>query len=291
MAEKVLPISCYLAEQCQATIILFHVVEKDAPQEIHGQRHLREVDEAGAYLAQIAKQYASEKVSIAQDVHDVQEDGVAQTIRDHVEELQADLIVLCAHGHGGLRDILFGSIAQQVVRQVTVPVLFVRPGMVTDSAVRPVHQVLLPLDGSKSHEAVLPVAAYVAAQCQAKIRLLTVIPTPDTLSGKEALTSRYYPNTKMLSLDISAQQAENYLSGVARDLSSQGVAVSDVVLRGDAASQILDTIETEGIDLVILATHAQSTFNSHWEGSLTPRLFSKTPVPVMLVRVPADHQD
>ena len=143
LAEKVLPFARYLAERLQATLILFHVVEKDAPNEIHGQHHLREVAEARAYLDQMAVQLSSAGVSIMQDVHEVQEAGVAQTIRDHAEELQADLIVLCAHGNGGLRDMIFGSIAQQVIRQGTVPVLFIRPGYGEQAAdANPIHQIL-----------------------------------------------------------------------------------------------------------------------------------------------------
>ena len=284
LAETVLPISCYLAQQFQATLILFHVVEKAAPSDIHGQHHLREVSEARTYLDHIVREYSSPQVTILQDVHEVQEAGVAQTIREHAGELQTDLIVLCAHGRGGVRDILFGTIAQQVIRQGSVPVLFIRPESARDFDEKPIHQILLPLDGLKSHEAAVPVGAYVAAQCQAKIRLLTVVPTPETLPGKEAIAGRFYPNAKTLSLDVSAQQAENYLSGISTKLASQGILVSSSVLRGDVSAKLNETLHSDGIDLVLLATHGQFTFDAHWEGSQTPRLLSKTPVPVLLVR-------
>ena len=285
LAESVLPFSCYLAEQFRATLILFHVIEKAAPSEIHGQHHLREVNEARAYLDRIAQKYSSPEVTISQDVHEVQEDGVAQTIRDHVRELQADLVVLCAHGHGGVRDLLFGSIAQQVIRQVSIPVLFIRPDYVKDSGGKPITHILLPLDGSKSHEAAIPVSAEIAKQCQAQMRLMTVIPTPETLPGKEAIAGRFYPNAKTLSLDVSAQQAGNYLSAMATELAHQGIQVSKVVSRGDVLPKVMETIQSDGIDLVIMATHGQFRFDAHWEGSLTPRLLSKAPVPVLLVPV------
>jgi nucleotide-binding universal stress UspA family protein len=285
LAEKVLPLSCYLAEQLQATLILFHVIEKHAPSEIHGQHHLQEVAEARAYLDQIIQEYSSAKVTILQDVHEVQEEGVAQTISDHVRELQTDMIVLCTHGRGGLRDVLFGSIAQQVIRQVTVPVLFMLSGSVKDSGRKPITQILLPLDGSKAHEAAIPIGTYVARQCQARIRLLTVVPTPETLPGKEALAGRFYPNAKTLSLDLSAQQAEHYLSAISTELANQGITVSKIVLRGDVVPILAETIQSGGIDLVIMATHGQFLFDAHWEGSQTARLLSRAPVPVLLVPV------
>ncbi len=266
----------YLAERLQATLILFHVVEKDSPNEIHGQHHLREVAEARAYLDQLAKQLSSPEVTVLHDVHEVQEVGVAQTIRDHAEELHADLIVLCAHGTGGLRDMIFGSIAQQVIRQGTVPVFFIRPDTVEDEDFPPIHQILLPLDGSKAHEIAIPVAVFLAAKCEAKIRLLTVVPTPDTLPVKRAITGRVSPRATTLTLDNSAQQAEQYLHEVTQELATQGAQVSGVVLRGNAESRLIETIAAEAIDLVVMATHGTNAIDARWEGSLTPRFLPKT---------------
>ena len=284
LAEKVLPFACVLAERLQATLVLFHVVEKAAPGEIHGQHHIREVAEAKAYLTQVTQQLSSTKVSVSQDVHEVQEVGVAQTISNHADELHTDLIVLCAHGNGGLRDVLYGSIAQQVIRQSNVPVLFIRPDTAIDWDKKPIHEILLLLDGSKSHEVAIPVASYLAEKYQAKLCLLTVVPNSDSLAVREAITGRVSPRTTALTLDIGAQQAEAYLSKMAQELSNQGILATGRVLRGEVTSKLIETISTEGIDLVVMATHGHNAIDAHWEGSLTPRFLPKTPVPVMLVR-------
>ncbi|MFZ2097942.1 MAG: universal stress protein [Anaerolineales bacterium] len=285
LAEKVLPLACYLAKMLQATLILFHVVEKDAPNEIHGQHHLQGVEEAQAYLDQLAIKLSSADLSILQDIHNVQDDGVAQTIHDHARELNADMIILCAHGKSGLRGMLFGSIAEQVIRQGTIPVLFIRPDSMSDIEVRPIRQILLPLDGVKSHEAAIPIAVFLAAKSKAKLRLLTVVPTPQTLPFKEAITGRYIPNATSLSLDISAQQADNYLHMISRDLVAKEISVSGMVLRGDVTSRLVEMITTENIDLIVMATHSHVGLNARWVSSLTPNLLSKTPIPVMLVHV------
>ncbi len=291
LAEMVLPCALNLAERLQATLILFHVVEKAAPHAVHGQHHLQDVAEAKDYLDQVASRLSSAGVSISQDVHEVQETGVAQTIRDHSEELQADLIVLCAHGNGGLRDMLFGSIAQQVIRQGTVPVLFIRPETVKDADRKPIQQILLPLDGSKSHEGAIPVAVSLAAKCDAKIRLLTVIPTAETLPIKEAITGRVSPRLTSIALDQSIQQAKDYLQKISQNISAQGVPVSGIILRGDVPTKLMEVITAEGSDLVIMATHGHSAIDAHWEGSLTPRFLPKTSVPVILVRGTEDNSE
>ena len=284
LAEAVLPLARYLAERFQATLVLFHVVEKDAPEAVHGQHHLRQVAEASDYLEQVARQWSATGVSIVQDVHEVQEAGVAQTIRDHTEELHADLIVLCEHGQGGLRGALSGSIAEQVIRQGTAPVLFIRPAGVKDPVVNPIRRILLPLDGLKAHEVAAPVAVALATQCAAQLCVLTVVPTAETLPVKEAITARLRPLSTMAALNSSAHQAEKYVQKITRDLLAQGLLVSGVVLRGDAAAKLMETIAAESIDLVVMATHGHSAIDAHWEGSQTPGFLSRTPVPVVLVR-------
>jgi universal stress protein A len=41
------------------------------------------------------------------------------------QELESDLIVIATHGHGGWRHLLFGSVAEKVVRQAPCPILVV----------------------------------------------------------------------------------------------------------------------------------------------------------------------
>lgn len=284
LAEKVLPFTQDLAKQLQATLILFHVVEKNAPDEIHGQHHLHEISEVKTYLSQVAGQLSSQGLSVLQDVHEVQEVGVAQTIYDHAEELQADLIVLCAHGNGGLRNMLFGSIAQQVIRQGHVPVLFIRPETVREGRVGSIRHILIPLDGLRSHETALPVASFLAKQYQASLRLLTVIPGTENLSVREGITSRVSPRITALALDINAKQAEEYLRQTSQKISQQGISATGDVLRGDVPARMMEVIEKESINMVVMATHAHGTLDSRWEGSLTPRFLPGTPVPVLLVR-------
>lgn len=51
----------------------------------------------------------------------------AEEIINQAKEYQADLIIMGTHGRVGLDRILFGSVAEKVVKSSTVPVLTVRP--------------------------------------------------------------------------------------------------------------------------------------------------------------------
>ncbi|MGD9942547.1 MAG: universal stress protein [Burkholderiaceae bacterium] len=58
-------------------------------------------------------------------------DGFSGRVCDHVvqqaKDWNADVIVLGTHGRRGIRRLVIGSDAEQIVRNATVPVLLVRP--------------------------------------------------------------------------------------------------------------------------------------------------------------------
>ncbi|HLZ09277.1 MAG TPA: universal stress protein, partial [Chloroflexota bacterium] len=51
----------------------------------------------------------------------------ASAILFAAEEQDTALIAMATHGHGGLAEVVFGSVASAVVKQATVPVLLLRP--------------------------------------------------------------------------------------------------------------------------------------------------------------------
>jgi nucleotide-binding universal stress UspA family protein len=57
LAESVLPAANYIAQKMHATITLIHVIEKNAPEEIHGERHLTNAEDANRYLGDIAASF------------------------------------------------------------------------------------------------------------------------------------------------------------------------------------------------------------------------------------------
>lgn len=289
LAEAVLPIAVYFAERFGATLVLFHAIEQGASPTVHGQRHLQQVSEAEAYLNEVASRVGKLGVAVEKNVHPVQEAHVAHSIIEHVIELNTDLIVLCAHGSGGLRDVLVGTIAQQVVQRGSTPVLFIRPG--EGSADRPYQcrRILVPLDSTPMHEPALPVAAEIARKCDASLHLLTVVPTSGTLSAERAATGMLLPTTMTAVLELAQRGAVEYLQGLSTRLLTEGVPTAASVARGEPPGAILSAIEREEADLVVLATHGRGNFDAFWSGSVTPHVLDKTSVPVLLVRVKGEE--
>ncbi len=283
LAESVLPVVVAFAEKFGATILLLHAIEQGVRTTIHGERHLANVAEAEAYLSDVAARLTRPMINVTKHVHTVQQADVARCINEHAIEHQTDLVVLCAHGRGGWRDVIVGNIAQQVVSRGTTPVLFI-----SSEKSKPQYtctKILLPLDGTPHHEPALPVAQEIARAFGAEIRLVNVVPTVSTLSAERAGAGMLLPNAMAEILELAQRGAVEYLQQVMKKLQAEGVPVSAEVARGEPAPVILDAQKRAGADLVVLATHGHSAVEAFWSGSVTPRVLSQSPAPVLLVRV------
>jgi len=288
LAEAALPPAAWLAQTLGASLTLIHVIERAAPVEVHGERHLTNPEEAAAYLDEVAARAFPPGVRVLRHVHTDEVGNVARSLFEHSDELRPDLIVMCAHGTGGLRRWAFGSIAQQVIALGTTPVLLIHPGK--DSAQKPFacRQLLAPLDGSPEHEQGLCFAAGLAKPCGAAVHLLAVVPTPGTLSGPHAASGRLLPGATAAVLDMAEAGMEDYLNRCVADLRSQGLTLTAEVARGDPAKSIIRAAEQHGADIIILSTHRKAGLDAFWAGSVAPRVARRTHTPLLLVPLSAE---
>lgn len=67
------------------------------------------------------------KLGIIDVSHNVLMGDVAEQIVDYATEVQADMIVMGTHGYKGLEKIMFGSVADKVVRSALCPVTTINP--------------------------------------------------------------------------------------------------------------------------------------------------------------------
>src|SRR5690349_8011284 len=103
LAETTLRIAIALAERSGGHVTLLHILERNAPATIHGERHLTGAGEAEAYLNGVASRFADAGLPVVIHTHPNPEGDVAASIASHAAEMGADLVILCAHGRGGLR--------------------------------------------------------------------------------------------------------------------------------------------------------------------------------------------
>jgi nucleotide-binding universal stress UspA family protein len=284
-AETALPVAAALAQLTQAEVTLLHVIEHNAPAAVHSVRHLTNADEACAYLNEIAARAFPATLKVDCHVHTEEVSHVARSIVEHAVELQADLIVMCAHGHGGPRRFLFGSNAQQIIALGRTPVLLIPPrssGTTSDFNCR---RILVPLDGNPDHEQGLPVAVDLAQICGAAIHLVEVVPNRETLKDEKAATGKLLPLTTTVLLEMEQQGASDYLQGQIQQLQSAGISVSAEVSRGDPVAAVVEAAKRIKADLIMLGTHGKTGLDAFWSGSITPRVLEQSAEPLLLVRI------
>ena len=265
-----------------ARVTLLHVVERHAPATIHGERHLTGATEAEAYLQEVAAKSFPPEVAVTWHVHRREIADVAHSLADHADELEADLVIMLAHGHKQLYRWLFGAVAQQVLRQSLAPVLFLHPG--ADGTIPvPFRQVLVPLDGRAEHEVGLPAAMELARLASAPIHLLMVVPTAWALGGEDAATGQLLPAATREMLDLAEQEGVQYLEGHVERLQQAGLAASAAVARGEPADVIREMAARWAADLIVLGTHGTAGVEAFWSGSLGQKLLGRVPASFLLV--------
>jgi nucleotide-binding universal stress UspA family protein len=282
LAETVLPAAAFLATHLDASVVLIHVIERDAPSEVHGDAHLRTESEADAYLRNIAAAFPPQ-VRVETHVHTGGFRSITRSISDHVTELGSDLILMCMHGRSGPRQFLFGSIAQQVGSLGSVAVLFFRAPAVAAPPAFALTKLLVPLDGEPAHEHSLPVAEDLALRCAASIHLLRVVPTYGNLSGPWVQSSRLLPGTTTRMLEMTVQEAHDYLENARASIKQERISVTTEVLRGDPPDVIAEAAEMHRADLIIVGTHGKVGTDAFWSGSVTAKLCRRCQIPVLLI--------
>ncbi len=284
LAESVIPVVQQVANAFHAHVTLLHIVEEHPPAVIHGEPHLTGVAQAQAYLEGVAERLRSSGIPVEIHVHQEKEDNVAHSNVQHSQEMNADLVIMCTHGHGGLRELIFGSKAQQALQQGTQSILLLFPR--EDDSVLPfkLKRLLVPLDGTAAHEPALPIAITIARTFGAELHLVLVIPTLATLSGERAASGLLLPSTMRAILDLSQQDAADYLDQAIARCQAEGVVAHAELLRGDIVPELLGLAERLNVDLIVLASHGRAGLDALFTGSVASRIAGRRIRPLLLVR-------
>jgi nucleotide-binding universal stress UspA family protein len=114
-----------LARASGGTLHLLHVAagyDKDDISSFTRTARAGELTDEHRRLRELADQLAEDGVSVRPLVL---MGPTAQTILDAAVHLHVSHLVVGSHGHGGLHHLLVGSVAEEVVRRATVPVVLV----------------------------------------------------------------------------------------------------------------------------------------------------------------------
>jgi len=279
-AETALPAVEVLRKTFGSTVTLIHLLEKDSPREIHGQRHLAGEGEAGEYLDEVARRAFPAGARVECHVHSAEVADVSRSLAEHAVELAQDLVVLCVHGHGGLERLFEGSIGERIMRHQTSPVLLLRSE--TPPSL-PFQRILLALDGKPEHGQSLPVVEEFAAATGAAVDLVTVVPTRFTQKGPGRAAGLFSPSATREALRLSEEAAAAYLAEKSERLAARGIAAAAIQRRGDPARKLSLIARERGSDLIVLGTHGRTGTKAFWAESAAVRIIARTKLPALLV--------
>lgn len=134
-------------------------------------------------------------------------------------------------------------------------------------------RILVPLDGSRLAECLLPHAAAMAASFGAQVTLLRVIEGQDS--------GRLRP-ADPLAWQMRRMEAEAYLSGVVERLASTGIEARTEVVEGVAAWRIMQ--QAEAFDLLVLSTHGRGGLAPWSAGGVAQKVMEQVKRSVLLAR-------
>lgn len=279
-AERVLEPAFRIARKFRAEIILVHLLEKKAPQSIHGEDHLRDAAAAEAYLQGLKTQDRFKDVQVSIHVHNEGVDDLAEGIVSHTAELGSDLVLLTVHGISTLTGRFHGNIAQHTLFQGSGPVLFFKEKK--GAGAEDFKKILVPLDGDPDHEVVLPLAREWALAYGAEVHLLRVLGTSLTLKEQRRLSARLLPSASAAMTEMESRESLDYLNEVSLPLRKEGISVKIGVPKGGVASKIKRYVEDEGIDLLMLGSHTNFGTRAFWKESVGPKLINRLSVPMLI---------
>ena len=198
------------------------------------------------------------------------EGNIWEAISNLIKQHEIDLIVLGTRGRTGLGKTLLGSVAEQILRQASCPVLTVGPHVTLqpEEAVK-MREILYATDLAADFPAAAPYAISLAQENQAHLDLLYVIENQRT---GELVQPVELAESKLRKLrQLVPQEAELWCEP--RYLVEQGIP----------AEKILEAADRQRADLIVLGAQPANWLATHLNAGTVHKVVSEAKCPVLTV--------
>jgi len=212
----------------------------------------------------------------------------AEKIIEIAEARKTDLIVLGAKGLRSTVSILLGGVAQHVVEYACCPVLIMR------APYQGFRRILLVTDGSPSSQSAARYLGKFLLPEEVDVRVMHVLPpiqTPVMMEPYYGAWQTVYAVYPRLEEEAVIRKRETkigeaLLARTCRLLQRHGIESTSVLTRGDAATEIIDYVRKNKIDLIVAGSRGLSQIESLWMGSVSRKLVHYSDCSVLVVKVP-----
>ena len=185
------------------------------------------------------------------------------------------------------------------------------------------NKVIVPLDGSKLAESVLPHVEKIAKGCAIPQVILVTVTEPVRVKtpkgerlerlptwhsspvlfygsvtsywgGSQGVPGGVVP-ASLTDLPVTigkmAKTGYNYLAKIAGDLEKKGVQVTVAVLIGNIAEEITHFAQEEKADLIVMASRGKTSLRRWDVGNAAQKVFRTTDIPILLVKPPVGFKE
>lgn len=255
------------------------------PRQVDNHAYLREsLNNAQSYLNNMCYEVSSELIL----------GSPAEKIMEYAEQGKPDLIIVGAKGLRATLRILLGGVAQQAVEYANCPVMVVR------APYKKMEKVLVVTDGSEQSDNAIHYFSEFPLSQDVEVRVMHVLtpipirPMVGSIGETWPLGPDMMPHTWSETTEEQTRWQEeeeqlgnNILKDALNILANQGIKAISVLKRGDAATEILDYIETYGIDLVVAGSRGLGQVQGWLLGSVSRKLVHYASCSLLIVKTPA----
>lgn len=310
LAERALPLDIALARLLSSGITLLRAVPVGEAVEpmigaISRAPVADEISAAREYLHNVGKRLEGTGLQVHTEIA---EGAPAIAITEYAEQNPEVHLIAMATYHSSSHSIVFGSVAESVLRTAHKPVLIIRPTMAEYESLAnkdeghpgatggtreqllnepAFHTIIVPLDGSTFAEEALKQARFLAKLTGASVGLVGAIPPP---GNGEIDQVECFRMSEDFAREREAARLARYLADIARQMRAEGIEVLTEVVFGHPAEMILLAANRLQGDLIVMATRGRRDLERLWLGSVAQKLVQLSTLPVLLVRTPALRQ-
>lgn len=211
----------------------------------------------------------------------------AEKIIETAEAKKSDLIVLGAKGLRATLGILLGGVAQQVVEYAHCPVLVVR------APYQGLRRILVVTDGSSYSQQAARYLGKFPLPEKVDVRVMHVMPSlqpPLTMEPYLGDWQTIYAPLPVEDETVLQKKQEHkgqaLLKRTCDLLQRNGIESIPVLRRGDAATEIIDYVKANQIDLIVAGSRGLSQFRDWWMGNVSRKLVHYSNCSVLIVKGP-----
>jgi nucleotide-binding universal stress UspA family protein len=275
-SELPLPFVKWLARHFGATVFLAHIFLPEPMYEVP-------LDPLPAEYAH-KRQVAETRMNTFIQVHDfldiphqvlLAEGDTWPALAHMIEEKEIDMVVVGTHGRAGIKSLMLGSVAEEVLRGASCPVMTVGPHVrfSADTPIGEIHHILYATNFSPASEDAFVYALSMAQDDHARLTLLHVVEEPDV-------------DTVMPYPQVEIERAQQRLRDLIPEKADLWCEPEILVETGTPAEAILETARARGADLVIMGAHHSATphGSAHAPWRTVHRVICEAPCPVLTLR-------